>query len=172
MKIKNFVLALCLLSILGVPIKVDAAELGINVVDSININSEPKIEMLDPEDAERIYKEAKQNAGISTWSVMSTSDIVIAKGNNIIYVAYTTGSRRIADKVGARNVTLQEKTGLFWKTLTIESGYSENTDTHFGGFSMTNPVKGAQYRAWCTHYVLIGGQETSGYNETLAMSYP
>ena len=71
----------------------------------------------------------------------------------------------------ARNITFQAKSGLFWVTKDISNGYAENTDTYFGGFSMTNPTVGTQYRAECTHYVVVNGVETSAYNETLPHTY-
>lgn len=171
MNVRNIILTLCMLIIASVPIEAQANELETIRIGGITVVSEPQIEMLDPEEAERIHKEALANSTIMPMSNLATSTIRVSGGDNIIYVTYSTRSRTIADKIGVRNVTFQEKTGLFWKTLSINSRYSENTDTYFGGFSMTNPVNGAQYRAECTHYVIIDGQETSSYNETLPYTY-
>ena len=171
MKIRNIMLMLCLLVIISTPINAKASELQGNTISETTREGEPQIEMLTPEEAERIHKEIFQNVDISSKSVLAMSSIGVSQGDGKIYVTYTTGSRQIADKVGVRNVTFQEKSGLFWKTLSVKSYYAENTDTYIGGFSMTNPIDGAQYRAECTHYVIVDGQETSRYNETLPHTY-
>ena len=171
MKIRNIVLTICILAIISMPIKVQANEMKTNAIGGSTVISDQQIEMLEPEEAERIHRGALNNSEIVPMSNLATSTIRVSEGDNILYVTYSTRSRTIADKIGVRNVTFQEKTGLFWKTLSINSGYSENTDTYFGGFSMTNPVNGAQYRAECTHYTIIDGQETSSYNETLPYTY-
>lgn len=169
MKIRNTILKLCILLFICMPIKANAGEMEINTHD-VN-DKESQIIMLDSKEAEKIHMEFIQKEGIAPYSDLAMSTIGITKGDNIIYVTYTTRSRQIADKIGVRNVTLQAKTGLFWETKSIYNEYEENTDTYFGGFGMTNPTEGAKYRAQCIHYTIINGAETSGYNETEVYTY-
>ena len=153
------------------PIKGQANEVETNAIGGSTVISDQQIEILEPEEAKRIHMEAINNSGVMPMSNLAMSTIRVSEGDNIIYVTYSTRSRTIADKIGARNITFQAKSGLFWITKDISNGYAENTDTYFGGFSMTNPTVGTQYRAECTHYVVVDGVETSAYNETLPHTY-
>ena len=171
MKIRNIILTLCMLMIVSMPINAQANEMKTNAIGGSTVSSNQQIEILEPEEAKRIHMKAMENKGISPFSNLAMSTIGITEGDNIIYVTYSTRSRTIADKIGARNITFQAKSGLFWVTKDISNGYAKNTDTYFGGFSMTNPTVGTQYRAECTHYVVVNGVETSAYNETLPHTY-
>lgn len=167
MRIRNLLLGMCMLLLMGMSMKVEASELSKNAISGIAVEQEPEIRILDSDEAERLFKELyHQPGGITTWSNLGVCEIGISESGGDLLVVYSTGSKVIADRIGARNVTLQRKNGLFWENVVVRSGYSENTSTYYGGFYLTNPENGRQYRAECTHYVIVNGYETSGYNET------
>ena len=110
--------------------------------------------------------------GIQPRSDLGTCEIVISKSDGKLLVLYSTSCRGVAEKIGVRNMTLQQKDGLNWKNLVIRSEYSENTDAYFGGFSVGNPEVGGKYRVKGTHYVVKNSVETARYAETEVYTMP
>lgn len=167
MSIRRIIVCLCMIIAVSMPLTVKASNEG----NRLATLKESEIYRLDPEEAKRIHLKALQDQGISPMSDLAMSTVRISKGDNTIYVTCYTGSRKIADKIGVRNFTFQAKSGFFWETKKVTSGYLENTDAYYDGFYMTNPKVGTQYRAECIHYCIINGAETSGYNETAPYTY-
>lgn len=112
MKIRNIILTLCMLMIVSMPINAQANEMKTNAIGGSTVISNQQIEILEPEEAKRIHMKAMENKGISPFSNLAMSTIGITEGDNIIYVTYSTRSRTIADKIGARNITFQAKSLL------------------------------------------------------------
>lgn len=170
MNLKRLIICLSVAIVISMPITAKASNNSNeqNIVSNFN---ETQIGRLSPEEAKRIHLQSLQEQGITTRSDLAMSTLRISRGDNTIYVTCYTGSRKIADKIGIRNFTFQAKSGLLWETKKVSSGYLENTDTYYDGFYMTNPKSGTQYRASGTHYCVINGVETSGYNETDPYTY-
>ena len=167
MNIRRIIVCLCMIIAVSTPLTVKAN----NESNRLATLKESEIYRLDPEEAKRIHLKALQDQGINPLSDLSMSTMSVTGGDNVIYVTCYTGSRKIADRIGVRNFTFQAKSGFFWETKKVTSGYLENTDAYFDGFYMTNPKSGTQYRVSGTHYCIINGVETSGYNEADPYTY-
>lgn len=148
---------LCAVMLLMVPVRVSAAELPCEDVN---------VKILSPDEAERLYHELSSESGIQPYSDLLTCDICISKSHGELVVVYSTACCGIADKIGVRNMTLQQKKGLKWKEVVLRSEYSENTDAYFGGFILEAPEIGGKYRVKGTHYIVKDSVETSRYAET------
>lgn len=124
------------------------------------------VKILTSEEAERLYIELISEKAIQPYSDLLTCDICISKSNGELIVVYSTACCGIADKIGVRNMTLQQKKGLRWKEIVLRSEYSEDTDAYFGGFILEAPEIGGKYRVKGTHYIVKDSVETSRYAET------
>ncbi|MDE6363820.1 MAG: hypothetical protein K2L86_06075, partial [Lachnospiraceae bacterium] len=148
---------ICVVILLMIPSPVFARELP---DEQINVR------ILTPAEAERLYFDLTFDETIQPYSDLGVCDICISESNGELIVVYSTTCRGIADKIGVRNMTLQQKKGLKWKEIVLRSEYSENTDAYFGGFILEAPEIGGKYRVKGTHYIIKDSVETSRYAET------
>lgn len=167
MKIIKKIMCLCMALLMVWPVTAYAQE-DDNVEEPVvsSYSERLQIEYLSQEEAERLYYKWKENEGISVYSDLQTCDIALTSSNGELVVLYSTACRGIASKIGVRNLTLQQKSGLLWEDIVIKNEYSENTGTFLGGFKILNPVVGRRYRAHCTHYAIKNDVELSAYAET------
>ncbi len=166
MKMKKWITSVCLVLILVSPLTVFASESVHFAGANQKQEEELVIEPLTAEQAETLYKQLYGEKNKYLRSNLGTCDIGLSNSNGKLLVVYSTSCRGTASKIGVRNFTLQQKSGLLWSNITVKNEYSENTDAFFGGFYITNPVVGRGYRANCTHYAVVGGSEVSMYTET------
>ncbi len=172
MRIKKLLICICALAMMVCPITAFAQDNNsIERTNDVLNNEPPVIEYLSQEEAERLYNEWKENQGISLYSDLQTCDIALTSSDGQLVVLYSTACRGIASKIGVRNFTLQQKSGLFWEDIVIKNEYAENTGTFLGGFKILNPVVGRNYRAHCTHYAIKNGVELSVYGETASFKF-
>ena len=150
---KKVLCLICTLALLIFPAQVYAMELS----------DGEKVKILTAEEAERLYYELTFREVIQPKSDLG---ICISESNGELIVVYSTTCRGIAEKIGVRNMTLQQKKGLLWKEVVLRSEYSENTDAYFGGFILEAPEIGGKYRVKGTHYIIKDSVETSRYAET------
>ena len=153
---KKVLCLICTLALLIFPAQVYAMELP----------DGEKVKILTAEEAERLYYELTFREVIQPKSDLGVCDICISESNGELIVVYSTTCRGIAEKIGVRNMTLQQKKGLLWKEVVLRSEYSENTDAYFGGFILEAPEIGGKYRVKGTHYIIKNSVETSRYAET------
>lgn len=166
MKNKRWIASIWAILLLVTSTNVFASELSNNVVAAKAVEERSVIEMLSSEQAETLYKQLYGDINHNLRSDLGTCDIGLSNSNGKLLVVYSTSCRGSVSKIGVRNFTLQQKEGLFWNNITIKNEYAEDTDAFFGGFYVTNPVVGRNYRANCTHYAVINGKEISMYAET------
>ncbi len=148
---------LCAVVLLMNPMQVFASEVS---------DEDVNVKVLEPEEAERLYFELTSAKALQPHSDLLTCDICISKSNGELVVVYSTACCGIADKIGVRNMTLQQKKGLKWEEIVLRSEYSEDTDVYFGGFILEAPEIGGKYRVKGTHYIIKDSVETSRYAET------
>lgn len=172
MKIKKMLICICAFIMTVSPVTVFAQGDSTTEDSTVYlIDEEVIIEYLSEEEATNLYNEWKENEGISVYSDLQTCDIALTSSDGELVVLYSTACRGIASKIGVRNFTLQQKSGLFWEDIVIKNEYSENTGTFLGGFKILNPVVGRNYRAHCTHYAIKNGEELSVYGETESFTF-
>lgn len=164
MRIKKIVCFICMILLTTIPQRVYAGELP---QDGYLMKDEgAAIEILTSSEAERLYHELSANDGPQPYSDLGTCDICISESGGKLVVVYSTSCGGVAEKIGVRNMTLQQKKGLKWKNLVIRSDYSEDTYVYFGGFTLENPEAGARYRVKGIHYMVKDSAETTRYAET------
>ncbi len=170
MRGKKILCLVCVLVLCVAPLRVSAME---TMTEEFYVgNEEADVEILTPQEARRLYFEMFPDGGMQPRSDLGTCEIGISKSDGKLLVVYSTSCRGVAEKIGVRNMTLQQKDGLKWKDLVIRSEYSENTDAYFGGFTVGNPEVGGKYRVKGTHYVVKNSVETSRYAETEIYTMP
>lgn len=164
MKTKSMILCIMIMVIMGNPLKVYASNGQEEVVGTAENQS--VIQEMSPEEAERWYNELRKEDMIEPRSDLGTCELGISSSEGKLVVIYSTSCRGIASEIGVRNLTLEQKKGLFWDDIVVRSAYDENTDAYFGGFYLTNPGVGNSFRVHCLHYAIKDGNELSLYTET------
>ena len=104
---KRVLCLICALALLIFPAQVYAMELP----------DGQKVKILTAEEAERLYYELASREVIQPKTDLGVCDICISESNGELIVVYSTTCRGIAEKIGVRNMTLQQKKGLLWKEV-------------------------------------------------------
>lgn len=104
-------------------------------------------------------------------SVLSDCILSISCEDNGVGISVSEKASARAEKIGCRDIVLEEKNGSSWKQINIDSSYETNSLTHGGSAVYTGAVKGRTYRAHCTHYAVFNGKETTLYSSTGEMVY-
>lgn len=119
----------------------------------------------------QIIKEDANLLPSALTASLETCDLGIGISGNGISVTFTTRATATASQIGIKNAVLQEKTLFGWKDIPISSYYTTNSDFYNGSVVYTQAVAGKTYRASCTHYAIINGQEYTLYNQTSELVY-
>lgn len=96
----------------------------------------------------------------------------ISCASNGVGVSFSENATVSANKIGCKDIVLEEKTGPFsWRQIDIQSGYATNSLTYAGSATYTGATKGKTYRATCTHYAVFGGRTVTVKGSTGEMVY-
>lgn len=88
-----------------------------------------------------------------------------------VRVSFSEESTTYADKIGCKDIVLEEKVGSKWIEIDVEGGYSSNSVTYGGSAIYRDAVKGRTYRASCTHYAVYGNVTKTLESSTGEMVY-
>lgn len=102
---------------------------------------------------------------------LSDCILSISCKDNGVGISVSEEASTHADKIGCRDIVLEEKNGSTWKQINIEGSYETNSITHGASGVYTGAVKGRTYRAHCTHYAVFNGREVTLYSSTGEMVY-
>lgn len=98
--------------------------------------------------------------------------ISVSCASNGVRVSFTANATTQANKVGCKDIVLQEKTGpLSWRTIDVEGGYATNSLIYAGSGTYTGATKGKTYRASCTFYAEFGDRTVTLKGSTGEMVY-
>ena len=102
---------------------------------------------------------------------LGTCYITVSGTTSGIRVTFETNATASADKIGCKDIVLQEKVNGVWKAINIAEGYATGTSTYSGSAVYTSAVAGRTYRAYCTHYATWGSTTKTLSNSSGELVY-
>lgn len=105
-------------------------------------------------------------------AALSNCILSISCAENGVRVSFSESATAYADKIGCRDIVLEEKiSSSKWKEINVDGSCETNSLSHGASGIYTGAVKGKTYRAHCTHYAIFDGEETTLYSSTGEMVY-
>lgn len=92
---------------------------------------------------------------------LTSCQIAISYTDTEVIVSTITKSTQVADKIGVKDVVLEEyRDGGWHKVMSSNGGSKENAATFSGSATYTKRDKNKTYRASCTHYATFSDGTT------------
>lgn len=121
-------------------------------------------------DGETVFGGLYDVEGNSYVRTVMLSNCAIRMGyvdSSYLHIEFLTGASHDATEIGVKDIKVQEKVGIFWKTIaTAPDGYATNTTGFVAQCNCYSAVLGETYRVSCTHYAYINGDYYSLDNVT------
>lgn len=92
---------------------------------------------------------------------LSGSQIMLSYTDTEVTVSTITTSTKVADRIGVKDVVLEEyRDGGWHKVMSSDGGSRENAATFSGSATYTKRDKNRTYRASCVHYAIFSDGTT------------